>query len=467
MRAPRDREAMLDYDYSLATRETAGDRGADVSLDARALRGIEAFRALAGRERESFASAVDGSLDAVLVEAERIRGSFTDLVIIGIGGSALGSKSVYNALVRRTSGRRLDGSARDGVRLHYIENVDPIDTLDILETLPFETTAFNVITKSGGTVETMSSFFTIRERLIGALGLEGYRQRMLATTDPAVGILRRLVKDDGLRSLSVPAGVGGRFSVFTPVGTLPLAAAGLDVAAFQRGAVKARDAALIVDSLEANPAAAFACLQVALYERGVTDVVLMPYATSMRDVANWFVQLWAESLGKVRDGASVGPTPIPAVGATDQHSQLQLFMEGPATKNIVFCSVLTPAADQPVPAAPAACASLDHLSGKTFSEIQSAELEGVKAALKEVGRPSSTFELERLDEESIGALMMTLCAAAGMAGEMLGVNPYDQPGVELAKKFAHGILGREAERNFAERLVAANVGLVRRRSSIG
>ena len=457
---------MLDYDYSLATSDAVAERGTDVVMDGRLRRGIEAVRSLASRADLSFASSVDQPLTSVLAEAARIRESFTDLVVIGIGGSALGSKCVYNALVRRISGRRLDGSARDGVRLHFIENVDPVDMMDILDSLPLETTAFNVITKSGGTVETMSSFFAIRERLIESFGMTGYRQRMLATTDPEAGILRELVRDDGLRALEVPPGVGGRFSVFTAVGTLPLAAAGLDVGAFQRGASQARDAALVTSSVDANPSAAFAAVQMGLYDAGIRDVVLMPYATSMRDVANWFVQLWAESLGKIRDGVAVGPTPIPAVGATDQHSQLQLFMEGPATKNVVFCSLRHAATDQVVPPAPQACASLAHLGGKTFAEIRQAELDGVRAALKEVGRPSSTFELERLNEETLGALMMTLCAATGIAGEMLGVNPYDQPGVELAKKFAHGILGRDAERSFADRLTAANAGTTQRRASL-
>ncbi|MFT6397772.1 MAG: glucose-6-phosphate isomerase [Bradymonadia bacterium] len=456
---------MLAYDYSLSTKETLGNGGLTPTFDTRVARGVADFATLYRRPSLSYAASVDQSLEDVLAVADEIREKFTDLVVIGIGGSALGSKAIYHSLVRPVSGKMRSGADRHGVRLHFVENVDPLDLIDILDGLSLETTAFNVITKSGGTVETMSNFFAARERLITDFGMAGYRERMFATTDPSAGILRKLVEDDGLRSLPVPSGVGGRFSVFTAVGLLPLAAAGLDISAFVSGAAKARDAALS-ESLETNPAASFAALQIGLYEAGVHDVVLMPYVTGMRDVANWFVQLWAESLGKPRGDGAVGPTPIPAVGATDQHSQLQLFMEGPATKNVVFCSVVLDDDDFVVPEAPEACSSLEHLSGKTMTQIRSAELDGVQAALQEVGRPSSRFELQRLDEASIGALMMTLCAATGIAGSILGVNPYDQPGVELAKKFAHGILGRPAENEFAERLEASRAALVTVKSTI-
>lgn len=457
---------MLVYDYSLSTKETLGDKGLTPTFDSRVAGGVADFATLYRRPAVSYAAAIDLALDEVVALAGEVRERFTDLVVIGIGGSALGSKAIYNALVRPISRALRSGAHRDGARLHFVENVDPLDLLDLLDTLPLETTAFNVITKSGGTVETMSNFFAARERLITDFGEAGYRERMFATTDPSAGILRKLVVDDQLRSLPVPSGVGGRFSVFTAVGLLPLAAAGLDVRAFVAGAAKARDAAL-TESLETNPAASFAALQIGLYEAGVHDVVLMPYASGLRDVANWFVQLWAESLGKPKGEGAVGPTPIPAVGATDQHSQLQLFMEGPATKNVVFCAVSVDDDDFVVPEAPEACASLAHLSGKTMTQIRRAELDGVQAALQEVGRPSSRFELGRVNEESLGALMMTLCAATGIAGSMLGVDPYDQPGVELAKKFAHGILGRPAESEFAQRLAASRRALVSQTSKLG
>lgn len=453
---------MLSFDYTFALGELTAAGPFDVAFDDATARGIADLRTLSERPLGSFLSAVDTSLSDVEAQAARFREAFTDLVVIGIGGSALGAKCVYNALVRPFSGARLDGSDRHGVRLHFIENVDPIDTLDLLEALPLETTAFNVITKSGRTVETMSAFFLVRERLIAEFGTEGYRARVTATTDPADGILRKLVGSDGLASLPVPPGVGGRFSVFTPVGAFPLAVAGLDVSAFFAGARSARDAALRSDGLDSNPAAAFATLQIGLYRRGIDDVVLMPYATSMRDVAHWFVQLWAESLGK----AAAGPTPLPAVGATDQHSQLQLFMEGPPNKNVVFCSVDAPPADAIVPNVPDACAALSHLGGKSISAVRAAELAGVQAALREVGRPSSHFRLARLDEESLGALLMTLCAATGIAGTMLEVDPYDQPGVELAKKYAHGLLGRQAEAEYADRAKSVGASLTPRVSTI-
>lgn len=443
---------MLSFDYSFACGDLAAVGPFDLTADPGVSLGINDLVALAKRDLGSFLSAVDSDTAEIRSAALRLENDFSDLVVIGIGGSALGAKCVYNALVRPISRARLDGRTRDGLRLHFVENIDPVDVLDVLDALPLETTAFNVITKSGRTVETMSAFLTVRERLIARFGIDGYRARVIATTDPADGILRELVEADGLTSLPVPAGVGGRFSVFTPVGLFPLAAAGLDVDAFLAGARAARDASLTDGSLDDNPAAAFAALQVGLYREGVHDVVLMPYCTSMRDVAHWFVQLWAESLGK----GGVGPTPIPAVGATDQHSQLQLFMEGPPTKNVVFCSVESAGADITVPEVPTACGALAHLGGKSIAAIRDAELAGVQSALREVGRPSSVFRLARVDEASLGALLMTLCAATGIAGTMMALDPYDQPGVELAKKYAHGLLGRAAEAEYARRAAAVN-----------
>lgn len=444
---------MLDYDFTqvfcdsglaVSVFDEFGERGASALAD---------LRALAEREQPSYLAMPDVDPTPVIELAEAKREQFENCLVLGIGGSSLGAKAVYSALVRPHSNTTRDGVPVKGARLVFLENVDPSESADVLDTYVGDRTLVNVITKSGGTVETMSSFFSARQRLLNVGGPDAVRKHVVATTDPENGILRALVDADGLESLPVPPGVGGRFSVFTPVGLFPLAMAGIDIRAFLAGAARARDAALRPDASE-NPAAAFAAVQVALYERGVHDVAFMPYVSGMKDVAAWFVQLWAESLGKLRAGEGVGPTPIPAVGATDQHSQLQLFMEGPATKNVVFLRSGFEPIDVTVPGAPDACAPLAHLGGKTLSEIREAELAGVRAALSEAGRPSSTFTLARVDAEALGELMMTLAAATGIAGSLLGVDPYDQPGVELAKKFAHGILGRAAEAEYRQRLGA-------------
>ncbi len=449
------------FDYTHLVADVAADFGLShetiAQATARALAGVDTLAEFGSSGETTFLSLPEIDTTAIEERAAADRAAFTDLVVLGIGGSSLGARAVYSALTRPHSGRHVDGSQRDGLRLHFVENVDPVDVVDLLDSLDLKTTVFNVVTKSGGTIETMSAFFIARQRLIDAFGVDGYRARMVATTDPRRGALRNIVREDGLFAFDVPPAVGGRFSVLTPVGLYPLAAAGLDIRALLAGAAAARDAAYR-RSVDDNVAAMFALTQIALYEQGVHDVVFMPYANGLRDTAAWFVQLWAESLGKLRhtdDGVvSVGPTPIAALGATDQHSQLQLYMEGPPTKNIVFVDAGAVADDPSVPAAREVCESLRHLGGKKLGEILHAELRGVRAGLAEVGRPTSTLRLRDVSPDTIGALLMTLECAVSIAGAMLGIDPYNQPGVELGKRYAHGLLGRDKEQHYAERIQA-------------
>lgn len=451
----------LDYDYTNLTADVVGaDHGiSDADIDA--LRpalaaAVDDLHEFGAGEDRVFLDLPDVDPTPLLDRAREDAERFTDLVVLGIGGSSLGARAVYSALTRPYTGDHRDGSTRDGVRLHFVENVDAVATMDLLDHLDLRTTAFNVVTKSGNTIETMSTFAIIRERLIDRFGFDGYQQRVIATTDPRRGGLRQIVEADGLTSFDVPPGVGGRFSVLTPVGLYPLAAAGLDIEALLHGARRARTRAG-ERAAEENPAGLFALAQVAFHERAMRDVVLMPYAVGLADTAAWFVQLWAESLGKKRraeDGTieHVGPTPIGAIGVTDQHSQLQLYMEGPPTKNLVFVEVGTTEVASTVPSLGDACSSLRHLSGRSLDEIMLAELRGVRAGLAEVGRPTSTFRMDVLDADTLGQLLMTLECATALAGHMLGVDPYDQPGVELGKRYAHGLLGRDKERAYAEQL---------------
>jgi glucose-6-phosphate isomerase len=244
--------------------------------------------------------------------------------------------------------------------------------------------------------------------------------------------------------------VGGRFSVLSAVGLLPLAAAGIDTGRILAGARAAREASL--RDLDANPAAQFARAHTLLIERGVPDLVFMPYASGLFETALWFIQLWAESLGKVRpDGTRVGPTPIAAVGAVDQHSQLQLFMEGPPNKSVVFVDPGPSRTALTVPDMATAFAPLGHLSGRAFDELRDAELRGVRAGLIEAGRSVATLSMQGVTPETMGALIFTLEAATAMAGWMLGVEPFDQPGVEAGKLFAHGLLGKPSAESWAAR----------------
>ena len=364
-----------------------------------------------------------------------------DVVVLGIGGSALGPVALRTAL-RPSGWNMLDDAARGGrPRLHVLDNVDPETIAALLDRLDLAATLFVVTSKSGGTAETMSQYLIVRDRLRRA-GLPLPRH-LVFITDPRKGALRPLAAAEGIPALDIPANVGGRFSVLTPVGLLPAALIGIDVRALLEGAGEmARRCA--TDDILRNPAGTFAVLQFLADTRaGKPMHVLMPYSDPLRDFAAWFVQLWAESLGKVRqDGTSVGPTPIAALGATDQHSQVQLFMEGPADKTVTFVAVGQRGTDLAIPRLHGDVTELAYLGGHSLGELIDVEQRATAGALARRGRPNMTLRLDRVDAWHVGGLIMLLEIATAYAGELYGVNAFDQPGVELGKQFAYALLGR-------------------------
>jgi glucose-6-phosphate isomerase len=393
------------------------------------------------------------------VRARRGEETVTDVVVLGIGGSALGPIALRTAL-RPPQWNLLDERARDGnPRLHVLDNVDPANIAALLARLDLRRSLFVVISKSGGTAETMAQYLVIRARLASDLGAEAAKSRLVLVTDPAKGALRAVARADGIAALDIPANVGGRFSVLTPVGVLPAALMGIDTAALLRGAADMRDRCAS-PALGENVAGAFAALQhLADTAHGRNIQVLMPYSDALRDMADWFVQLWAESLGKHRSpgDAGFGPTPLGALGATDQHSKVQLFMEGPGDKTVTFVSVEQPGADVEIPRLHGDVPELAYLGGHRLGELLDIERRATAGALARRGRPHMTLSLERVDPCHVGALFMFLELATAYAGQLSGVNAFDQPGVELGKQFTYAMLGRadaaEARREF-ERLPA-------------
>jgi len=373
--------------------------------------------------------------------AARARGRYDDVVLLGIGGSALGPIALRTALCP-PGWNELDGGARRGLpRLHVLDNIDPGTVDAVLKRVTLARTLFIVTSKSGGTAETMSQFLVVHELLQRAsLPLA---EHLVFVTDPKNGALRPLAGELGVPALDIPPGVGGRYSVLTPVGTLPAALLGADVTALLRGAGEMADWCDETD-LARNPAGAFAAL---LYlsdvRHGRVVDVLMPYSDPLRDLAAWFVQLWAESLGKHRaDGPSVGGTPLPALGATDQHSQVQSFMEGPANKLISFIAVAERDHDVRIPGGFGHVTELGYLAGHSLAELIDIEQRATAGALARRGRANLTIHLDRVDAWHVGAVMMLLEIATAYAGEMYGVNAFNQPGVELGKHFAYALLGR-------------------------
>ena len=364
-----------------------------------------------------------------------------DVVVLGIGGSALGPIALRNSLLP-PSWNMLSAANRNGrPRLHVLDNVDPGSMKSLLERLELGATLFIVTSKSGGTAETMAQYLVVRDRLED--GGRPAREHLVFVTDPEQGALRRIAGHEKITALAVPPNVGGRFSVLSPVGLLPAALTGIDIAALLRGAKELRERCGA--DWTRNPAGSFAMLQwLADTQCGRHGHVFMPYADALREWAAWFVQLWAESLGKRRsDGAHVGPTPIAALGATDQHSQVQLFMEGPNDKTVTFLTVNGDTDDLAIPSRHADIPDLAYLGGHSLGELLSIEQKATSGALAARGRMNMTLALDALDAEHVGGLIMLLELATAYAGELYGVNAFDQPGVELGKRFTYGMFGRK------------------------
>ena len=391
--------------------------------------------------------------DAAIALARDLAARFENVLVLGIGGSSLGGRAIVSALCHPFH-NLLPRERRGAPRVFFPDNSDPATFAALLGTLELAETCFATVTKSGGTAETLAQHLALRERCVARFGLEGYRERCVLVTDPEKGALRAIAQAEGLRALSVPPDVGGRFSALTAVGLLPAAAAGVDVPALLEGAA-AMEARCRTGSLLENPALLWAtALHLLDVRKGRRVHVLMPYADALRDAGDWFVQLWAESLGKRPD---VGPTPFRAVGATDQHSSLQLMVEGPHDKVVTLVRVAQPRADvaMAVPEGYRAHGEIAYLDGHTMGELIEAERRATAAALRRAGRPTASIELPRLDARAVGELLMLLELGTAYAGGLYGVNAFDQPGVEAGKRYAQGLLGRPGYERYRDELSRA------------
>lgn len=367
--------------------------------------------------------------------AASLQERFDTLVVFGIGGSSLGGRMLVEALATPERVRSV----------RFIDNVDPVRFERALAELDLERTCFNVISKSGGTVETAAQFVILRDRLKQRFGDDGYRARVVATTDPDKGLMREIAAADGLEMLPIPGNVGGRFSVLTAVGLLPAAFAGVDVGALLEGARAMRERCAQGD-VATNPALALAALHhLADTELGRKIHVVMPYGDRLRAFGEWYCQLWGESLGKARtrggEEVHVGPTPVVAVGTTDQHSQIQLYVEGPEDKLINFVAVAEQEEQAAFPANPPE--GYAYLKGHTMAGLFDAERRGTALALARLGRPSTTTILERVAPDALGGLLFLWEAATAFAGELYDIDAFDQPGVEMGKRIAFALMGRE------------------------
>ncbi len=380
--------------------------------------------------------------------ADDYRGSTDNLLVLGIGGSALGNIALQTALNPSTY-NLLPANERRGPRLFVLDNVDPVHCEAVLSFVgrDWSRTLVNVISKSGETAETSAQFLLVRNRMIRALGENKARERMVVTTDADKGTMRKIVDQEGYRSLIVPDGVGGRFSVLSAVGLLSAAMCGIDVEALLDGAV-AMDRVVCDPDPATNPAARIGMIHYLYERRGKPIHVMMPYSQQLKDLADWYRQLYAESLGKIRpsDGANVGPTPIKALGATDQHSQVQLYREGPNDKVFTLLEVDAFDCDPSIPRAFEGIEAMQYLgrsSRGTLGKLLNAEKAATELALLASRRPSITVRFPRVNEHTVGQFIYLYESMVPIMGKLYGIDPYDQPAVELGKVLTFHFMGRK------------------------
>ncbi|KLO24090.1 glucose-6-phosphate isomerase [Marinitoga sp. 1155] len=385
-------------------------------------------------------------LDKILDIQEWVQ-SFESFVVLGIGGSALGNIALQTTL-NPLNYNYMEN--RKTPKIFIVDNVDPDFVASILDQINPHKTLFNVISKSGTTAEAMSNYLIARG-IIESYGLDP-KKHIIFTTDPENGILRKIAKEEGIETLEIPQEVGGRFSVLTPVGLLSALAGGIDIIDLINGA-KTMFEKVSNKNIYENPAALNALLHFLYYKKGYNISVMMPYSNKLLLLADWYRQLWAESLGKKYningEVVNVGQTPVKALGATDQHSQVQLYNEGPDDKVVTFIKLEKFERDIKIPKIHEEFSALSYLGGKTLSELLNTELFGTEYALTEHGKPNMKVIFPEINAFNVGQFFFVYEFQTAIMGKLLEINAYDQPGVELGKKVTYALMGREGYENFA------------------
>ncbi|CAN5468417.1 glucose-6-phosphate isomerase [soil metagenome] len=385
-------------------------------------------------------------IESVRREVEHFRDRCEVLIVLGIGGSALGNIALQSALNPYTYNLSNDRH-RSGPQLFVLDNVDPDVLKSVVEfiTPKIKKTIVNVISKSGETAETAAQFIVFRDLLMQKLGKK-YTDNILATTDPSGGTLREICNAEGYRTLEVPDGVGGRFTVMSAVGLFSAGMCGIDIDALLEGAAD-MDKRLKDSNVRKNAAALIAAIHYVLDKKGKHSTVMMPYSTQLYYLGDWFRQLWAESLGKQFDITGkkevfAGQTPIKALGTTDQHSQVQLYREGPNDKIIQFLEVEKFSNKFTIPSSMKGVKTLEYLAGANFQQLINAEKMGTEYALLESQRPNITIQFPVISPQTVGQfLYLYECAVAYMGG-LYGINTYDQPAVQLGKDATYALMGK-------------------------
>jgi len=381
----------------------------------------------------------------ILLTAKEVRRKCKAFVVLGIGGSALGPIAVFQAL-RHLHYNELPFKQRKGPKFYVEDNVDPERMAALLDIIDPATTIFNVITKSGATSETMSQYLVITDILKKALGKD-YASHVIATTDKEKGNLIKLAKKEGFKTFYIPSGVGGRFSELSPVGLLPAAVLGIDIKLMLAGARDMAKKGLKTANPYKNMPLMAAALQYIAMNAGKNISVMLPYADSLKYIADWYCQLWGESLGKSvdKEGNEVyaGQTPVKALGVTDQHSQIQLYTEGPFDKVITFIAVDSFRKEVMIPEGLADFPDVNFLCGNTMGTLLNTERKATEYALAKKHRLNRTITLPAVNEYTIGQLLMMFMLETAFVGEMLNIDTFNQPGVEEGKNATYAMFGRK------------------------
>jgi len=411
-------------------------REAAVSMDEKRKAGLMKWRELPYNQQNV--------VQEILTTAKDISEQYDDFVLLGIGGSALGPLAVNQAL-NHIYYNDLPKSKRGGKpRFFVVDNIDPERMSALFDIIDVRKTLFNVVTKSGSTSETMAQFLLVHDMLKRHVGND-YAKQIVATTDEQKGSLIKIAREEGYKTFFVPDGVGGRFSQLCPVGLLPAAVCGIDIEEMLAGAAY-MDELCSTHDVYANPAYMGGLLQYIAMTSGKNITVMMPYADSLKLMADWYAQLWAESLGKKYslDGQVVhtGQTPVRALGVTDQHSQVQLYTEGPFDKVITFLTVDEYRNKLEIPKGFESLPDVAFLGGQTFDDLIKAEQNATEYALLKAGRLNMAIRFPKVNAFTVGQFMYLLEVQTAFEGELLNINAFDQPGVEEGKEATYALMGR-------------------------
>lgn len=366
--------------------------------------------------------------------ADNITKRFTDVIVLGIGGSDLGARMLVQALAEEQ---------KQHTRIHFAgSSTDPDEMARVLASVNIKNTCVNIVSKSGGTLEPMAAFLVLRDRLIHAVGKERMPAHIVATTDPSDGALRALTEQEGYASLTIPQNVGGRFSVLSSVGLFPAALAGINVQQLLQGAREAVSAFRHAP-VDRCAVSRYAGLHTWAVKQGMPIHVLVPYSPKLREFGGWVRQLVGESLGKKKSTKTKKPTgitPVACLGPEDQHSQLQLWSEGPVDKVITFIELQHFAHHLRTPAVPHLDPAIARFGKRSFADLVHIERAATAESLRQDHRPNGTITLDRLNAETLGRLILFFELAVAQMGEVFGVDPYNQPGVEKSKRLMKDVL---------------------------